>query len=697
MKKPGTKCNLALAALLLVLIPVFSQGQSKYNKKSDADNTGSYNSSSLKISKTVSRWGDDIVVYLDSAQYLSSLAPMRAIDLINKAVELSIQRSDEGHEGQAYWILGNIQQGLGQHELAIENYNKCISVLGYTSKRKSIDKTNTSVLILFRAYKNKATSLLALDKLPEAESSINTCLGKSFYPVPETEKLEAGRVKAKIFVRNGKNDEALKLLMEGYDDAKELAEPAVEIESLSALGEYYQQQSNEAKALEYFTTAKVIAEKYKNERALLKLNNLMAQTYRQQRNTTKELEMRTSNMALANNSNNKEEFLAQTKQMSDAYIQSRDFEKAAPYMDKMFYEPKLQKVVIPEELFSKSNDLEGIANSYKQLAEVFLKSGDTEKALVYLGTFVVIQDSIRSIRKRELEEALRVSNQIGKNQQRIDLLEKERELSEKSIEVLRQDKELKEDELKNRNIVIGSLSLLIFFLAGGVYFILRSSREKRRANQLLAIKSLRGQMNPHFIFNALNSVNHYISQNDERSANKYLSDFSKLMRSVMETSKHDLITLAEEIEILRLYLQLEHSRFKQNFDYEFLVSETIDASEFELPPMIIQPFIENAIWHGLRYKEGKGFLKVEIEGIAEDLLITVTDNGIGRKKSGELKTKNQKLQNSTGMQNIENRIRIMNELFNTNIRADVADAFPSESDTGTLVKLFIPKKINAHA
>ena len=204
-------------------------------------------------------------------------------------------------------------------------------------------------------------------------------------------------------------------------------------------------------------------------------------------------------------------------------------------------------------------------------------------------------------------------------------------------------------------------------------------------------------MNPHFIFNALNSVNHYISQNDERAANKYLSDFSKLMRSVMETSKHDLITLAEEIEILRLYLQLEHSRFKQNFDYEFGVDDTIDSSEFELPPMIIQPFIENAIWHGLRYKEGKGVLRVKMEENREGLLITITDNGIGRKKSAEIKTKNQKLQNSTGMQNIENRIRIMNELFGTSITAAVADAFPNDPDPGTQVKLSIPKNINAHA
>ena len=204
-------------------------------------------------------------------------------------------------------------------------------------------------------------------------------------------------------------------------------------------------------------------------------------------------------------------------------------------------------------------------------------------------------------------------------------------------------------------------------------------------------------MNPHFIFNALNSVNHYISQNDERAANKYLSDFSKLMRSVMETSKHDLITLSDELEILRLYLQLEHSRFKEKFEYSFTLDDKIDTSEFKLPPMIIQPFLENAIWHGLRYVDGKGWLRIHFADGREGLTVTITDNGIGRTKSLELKTRNQKMQSSTGMENIENRIRIMNELFKTSIQTKVSDAMQGAANPGTKVSLFIPKNINHHA
>lgn len=321
-----------------------------------------------------------------------------------------------------------------------------------------------------------------------------------------------------------------------------------------------------------------------------------------------------------------------------------------------------------------------------------MKKGDVPRALEYLNKYAALQDSLQQLRKRELEEALKLGTQLGKNQQRIDLLEKERQLSERSIDILKADKQLKENELGVRNIIIGSLGFGMVFMLFMGFVMLRNAREKKRVHQLLAIKSLRGQMNPHFIFNALNSVNHYISRNDERAANKYLADFSKLMRSVMDSSKHDFIPLNEETETLKLYLELEHARFSDKFDYTFAVDESVSSVDFELPPMLIQPYIENAVWHGLRYIEGKGRLDVNFTQVYDDLKVTISDNGIGRKKSAEIKTRNQKTQASVGTQNIENRIRIMNELYKFNIRVNVREAFPGSEQPGTHVEILIPKK-----
>ncbi len=220
-------------------------------------------------------------------------------------------------------------------------------------------------------------------------------------------------------------------------------------------------------------------------------------------------------------------------------------------------------------------------------------------------------------------------------------------------------------------------------------FILKSARQKRIANQLLALKSLRSQMNPHFIFNALNSVNNYIAKKDELSANRYLSDFAFLMRSVMENSKHDFIPLTDEIKIIELYIKLEHERFKEKFDYKFIVDEDINTESFLIPPMLIQPYIENAVWHGLRYKEEKGVLEVELKQMSNFLEITIKDDGIGRKKSQELKTKNQQQNNSTGLKNIENRLQIINEVHHLGIKVEVLDLIP-ETQTGTYIKITVP-------
>ena len=197
-------------------------------------------------------------------------------------------------------------------------------------------------------------------------------------------------------------------------------------------------------------------------------------------------------------------------------------------------------------------------------------------------------------------------------------------------------------------------------------------------------------MNPHFIFNALNSVNNFIAKSDERSANRYLSDFSTLMRAVLENSDEDFIPLSKELELLELYTKLEHSRFSDKFDYAIIVDEDIDIDAFQIPPMLLQPYIENAIWHGLRYREDKGFLKIELKQKDKFALeISITDNGIGRKNSAALKTQNQKKQKSKGMGNIKKRIEILNDMYKDKVDVFISDL--ETNGTGTKV-LFTIKK-----
>ena len=198
-------------------------------------------------------------------------------------------------------------------------------------------------------------------------------------------------------------------------------------------------------------------------------------------------------------------------------------------------------------------------------------------------------------------------------------------------------------------------------------------------------------MNPHFIFNSLNSVNRFIAENNEREANKYLTSYSTLMRAVMENSNKDFVSLSAELELLRGYLDLEQLRFKDKFSYTIQVDETLEVDSVMIPNMLIQPHLENAVWHGLRYKNEVGVLSLTIFRENGIIYVTIEDNGIGMKKSRELKTVHQKARLSRGQTNTLERIDLLNHLYHTKIRMEIIDK--EGETTGVIVKLRFPSVI----
>jgi len=685
--------------LLFVFINVgqitFAQVNNSLEKKS---------SYSQKKSRSFSKKGDYSAItyfYLDSAKYYSDKNPLRAIDFINKAIEQSISEKDKATESSAYLILGNIQQGLKQHDLAIENYKKCLLVYREQkiSKYSSID-SGADETTLFNANKQMAFSYLEQPNFTQAESAVKTCF--SYSGIEQAEQLSARRILAHIKFRQNKTQESIDILNDVLELEKKSGNIPGAVETKLALGDLYL-NTKEDKAIAFYTDAKELSEKNNQPKLALKANEQLAGIFRKQKNVSKELEIRNSNISINTSANSSQGVAKQNIEIGNAYLNTQQPIIAQSYYDKGFSDYKGQSMSLSSTaqtdklLFTESSDLEQTATAYKLLAEEYLKQKDPAKALDYFNKYAALQDSIKQVRKRELDQALSISNSLGKNQQRVDLLEKERQLSEKSLDILKKDQDLKEEQLDFKNIIIGVLIIVLILVLFAIYSVMRSSAAKRKADQLLALKSLRGQMNPHFIFNALNSVNHYISQNDERKTNRYISDFSKLMRMVMDSSKHSLVPLNEEIEMLSLYLRLEHARFDDKFDFTITISEELTDSDFEIPPMLVQPYLENAIWHGLRYLDSNGSLTLQFEKETTELLVTITDNGIGRNKSLELKTTNQKKKASIGMQNIENRIGIMNDLFDTNIRVEITDAFSGTQNYGTKIKLFIPQQNTLHA
>lgn len=217
-------------------------------------------------------------------------------------------------------------------------------------------------------------------------------------------------------------------------------------------------------------------------------------------------------------------------------------------------------------------------------------------------------------------------------------------------------------------------------------------REKQKQDSL-KLESLRGQMNPHFIFNSLNSINYFIAQNDRLSANRYIADFSRLIRSILNNLSQEYIPLEKELESLQDYLKLEFLRFGDKFDYVLDLDEKIDPVSIEVFPGMIQPFIENAIWHGVRGLENrKGMILVKFTCNGEhELNCIITDDGVGRKISAETKSKLPG-RRSRGIEIITERLRIINRLRGTAYSFTVEDLYPDRSETGTNVVIQVPTK-----
>ncbi len=232
-------------------------------------------------------------------------------------------------------------------------------------------------------------------------------------------------------------------------------------------------------------------------------------------------------------------------------------------------------------------------------------------------------------------------------------------------------------------IVIISILLLIY-----KYLISLQRRKDEMRYRIFQSENnaLRSQLHPHFIYNALCSMHDYILREQTNKADSYLSDFARLIRLSFENSKRDFIPLQQEIETIRLFLKLEESKFNDTLDYSIDTDPLIDAEISQVPPLLIQPLLENALIHGLTLKKGQKLLKIRfVKEKRSMILCEIKDNGIGRQRAGVIsKSKNKhKYRVSSGLSNINKQITLINKMYNTNMELEITD----QPEGGTLVKL----------
>ena len=307
-----------------------------------------------------------------------------------------------------------------------------------------------------------------------------------------------------------------------------------------------------------------------------------------------------------------------------------------------------------------------------------------------------------------LEEELKrqkINNEAAKKEASLLTAQKEKDIASR-IEKEKQEQSLKQQKTNMRT---GLLSIIA--AAAGVIFFYRGRQRKLKNEMALqkaaesvkeaefktklndvSFAALRSQMNPHFIFNCLNSIKLYTEENNKEAASEYLGKFSQLIRNMLNNTRSERILLKDEIESLKLYLEMEAMRFKSKLQWQVIVDDTVDMDFIEIPPLMVQPYVENAIWHGLMHKPDGGLVQVIVKQTGNDLVeISIEDNGIGRKKSQELKRGRQDIHQSHGTKITDERIALINSKYKSNASVTILD-LNSEDETaaGTKVILKIP-------
>lgn len=609
-----------------------------------------------------------------------SIDPAEGVRIAKKAILLDGKVNQPSGLATAYANKGHNHSAQGQDSLALLMYDQAIKIYEAINNKKGIarliynkglvyfnqsdyKRANDNNKAAYEVFKVEKDSFL-MAKMLNSMGINNMYLSK--YPESLTNYLEAKRIYEDLnsindiqYASAHANVGLLYARLEKYDLALESQEKALELfkkldfqegvaNCITSIGRIYTSTEEPKKALL----------KYEEAFDIMKANN-------NERGTASAL----TNMGIA-------------------YIEMEEYEKAIPYFEqtKEIYErlKNTNNLAIVHDnlgdcflnLTSPKNLLKAEENytvalkyakeagslnlqfeAHNNLAHVQTKKGNYKSAYKNKTNALVLRDSFNSVEKKE--EIARLEAKYEYEQEKSILqadFDKKQALS--SAEVTKQ-------KLQNTFLTIGAVSLFLVALAG--FFLYKRRRDTLAEKEVsdfntkvaeTELKALRSQMNPHFIFNALNSISDYMDKNDVEKANTYLMKFAKLTRAILENSEKKWITLQEDLELTELYIEIEALRLKNKLFHKIEVDEKLDAENTLVPPMMLQPFIENSIWHGIAPKEGQGNIDIQIKQEKEMVICTVDDNGVGRKKSFATGSENY----SMGVKITKNRLDIISQL-----------------------------------
>lgn len=433
------------------------------------------------------------------------------------------------------------------------------------------------------------------------------------------------------------------------------------------IGIIYEAEDKLEKALENYKTSLQFNESINSDVGRVICNNSIGTIYLKQNKPKEALQVIEPTIQLAEN-------IQDQFYIASAYLTLGSALNALNKLDSA--KANLEKGLLVAQNY---NFKSSIASAKFELSDINQKQGNINLALTQFKEAVNLNESITNEKTAQYVNTLRFQYEAEKKNSQIQALASENEIVKIKL------KENKKTWL---------FALLGVFLFTGIVFAYYRQRQLKSEKKILTLEQdmLRSQMNPHFIFNSLNSIKLYIINNEKENAVYYLNKFSKLIRKILVASTEKDISLAEEIETMNLYMNIENIRFSNQINYETKIDDSINLATIKVPSLILQPFLENALWHGLSSKSGKKNILLKIEDPKNNYItITIIDNGIGRKASAAIKDKKLLKRKSVGIDLTKDRLTNFYKNSDAMFCITIEDLYNSDgSPNGTKVVLHIP-------
>lgn len=690
-----------LTALLFFLLQQYVFGQSNLdsmlsllrNYKTEDTTKAFYYT---RISRLYSNFEPDTgMLFADSAVNLSikiNSVPKLAHAYTVKAFNYSALGNDSAairffKMALLYAKLSNLEavQATILQNMGISCYNRSDYATAFDSHKKALE--------IYKKVDNKIGIAAALN-------SIGIILmDKADYPHAleyylESQKINEQRQDSASIAQGNSNMGILFQKLKDYEKALSYQQKAIDIyiklndegglsRAYNNIANVYDAEDFPEKAIVYYQKALKINLEAKNTFGIASNYNNLGVAYQTMKQFDSAYYYYNEALSLFQSINDESNTALAYEELSTVFLQAPDaFLKSQkiPIKEKFTHSLNLKNEAL--KIYTKLEDIAGLADIYEGLSELNEKTGNYSEALKNYRQYVSLKDSIFNDDNKKLILKKEMGYEFDKKQA-LENAAHEKEMALKEAEVSKQ-KVIK-------NSAIAGFALIIFSGAGAFISYKRRRDALQKANETqqqleiteTEMKALRAQMNPHFIFNSLNSINDFISKNNPKQATGYTSKFAKLMRMVLENSEKKEISLSEDLIALELYIQLEQLRAQNKFDYKIEVDNGIDKENTLLPPLILQPFVENSIWHGFTDIEAGGMIEINFNTNENKLLCVVQDNGKGRDKE-KLSSSPKK---SMGSNITETRINLLNKTENANASIVYADLAQ-----GLRVELSLPYK-----